>query len=364
MAVYLPNVNFDAQPKHAKMSKNGTIQAFFNARHAGDTFAGLNSSIEGKVSDRVIAGLPEFLTAAGRDYYIAKSPAFQRFAGPDGPAFAEVAGQFHLTRSSDDRVVSPHTVTDSYAPLSLVDMADELQPWCDAGWCSPDGVYSARNESLEILSLRLDAAGELPAGEKFSHYVIFQNSHATGGTAKGKIISFRIVCANTFAAAVSANADFSITHRVAMGDAEAQKAIMSSRARDAVRAWDQVREHIADLAKRIEVFSAKNLSVAEAKTATDKLLGIASEEKASAQSKNKRDAIMQGFARPQAGTNGRTVWDWINGVTYANSSPLAPSNVKSKVSAVDRIVRNIDTNGTGLKFERAAQELALELVGV
>ncbi len=345
------------------MSKNGTIQAFFNARHAGDTFAGLNSSIEGKVSDRVISGLPEFLKEAGRDYYIAKSPAFQRFKLGDAFDFAQVEGQYHLTRSSDDRVVSPHTVTDSYAPLSLVDMADELQPWCDAGWCSPDGVYSARNESLEVLSLRLDAAGELPAGEKFSHYIVFQNSHATGGTAKGKIISFRIVCANTFAAAVSANSDFAITHRVAVGDADTQKAVMASRARDAVTAWERAREHISELAKRIEVFSNKNLSVAEATSATNKLLGIAREDDASSQAKNKRDAIMQGFARPQAGTNGRTVWDWINGVTYANSSPLAPANVKSKVSAVDRIVRNIDTNGTGLKFERAAQELALELVG-
>lgn len=337
-----------------------TIKGFFNPVKAGDTFKGLNGSIDGTVADRVISGLPEFLKDAGRDYYIQKAPVYQKFGGE----FAEVENQFHLVRSSDDRVVSPHTVTDQYAPLSLMDMAEELQPWCDAGWCTPDGVYSARNESLEVLSLRLDAGGQLEDGQNYLHYIVFQNSHATGGTAKGKIISFRIICANTFAAAVSAASDFSITHRVAGGDHAVQQKIMAQRAKDAVSAWEKAQEHIRKLSDRINVLQGVSLSFTQAEKLTDRLLDIRDIEKASTRAKNRRSAILAGFSMPQYGTFGRTAWDWMNGVTFINSSPFAEANKASKVSGVDRVVRTLDVNGSGFKLESMANDMIMEFAGV
>lgn len=337
------------------------IKGYFNPIKDGDTFKGLNSSIDGEVSPTVIQGIPAFLKAAGRDYFIKKSPAYQRFGGE----FAEVENQYHLVRSSDERVVSPHTVTDQYAPLSLMDISEELQPWCDQGWATPDGVYSGRDESLEILSLRLDAGGQLPEGEKFSHYAIFQNPHGSGGTAKGKIISWRIICANTFAAAVSAASDFVITHRIAAGDHEKQNEIMCQRASDAVAAWDTVKKHIADLSERINVWSSVKVDAKQAAAMTDKLLGIVDLSKASTRSKNRRDAILAGFNMPNFGTRGETAYDWLNGVTFANSSPLAAINsVKnSKVSGVDRMIRNLDPNGSGFKVEQNAERVLAAMIG-
>lgn len=337
------------------------IKGYFNPVKDGDTFKGLNSSIDGEVSPTVIQGIPAFLKAAGRDYFIKKAPAFQRFGGE----FAEVENQFHLVRSTDERVVSPHTVSDQYAPLSLMDIAEELQPWCDQGWATPDGVYSARNESLEILSLRLDAGGNLPEGEKFMHYAIFQNPHGSGGTAKGKVISWRIVCCNTFAAAVSAASDFTVTHRVAAGDHEMQNEIMAQRAKDAVNAWSKVQKHIADLAERINVWSSAKITAKDAAMLTDKLLGITDLEKASTRAKNRRDAILSGFNLPQFGTNGATAYDWINAVTFINSSPLAPINSpkNSKVSGVDRAVRTLDPNGSGFKLEQDAEKVLAAMIG-
>lgn len=351
--------NVPHNKKDNNMSK-ATITGFFNPRTAGDTFKGLNGSIDGAVAESIIPDLPTFLQKAGRDYYIQKAPVFQRFDGE----FAEVENQYHLVRSNDQRVVSPHTVTGQYAPLSLVDIAEELQPWCDAGWCTPDGVYSGRNESLEILSLRLDAGDvELAENERFMHYIVFQNPHGSGGMAKGKIISWRIVCANTFAAAVSASADFTITHRVANGDHDVQKAIMAGRTKDAIAAWEKARGHIAKLSDKINAWQSVPLQFADAKNLTDRLVGITDESKASTRAKNKRDAILAAFSMPQFGTYGRNAYDWLNGVTFVNSSPLAEANKRSKVSGIDRTIRNLDMNGSGFAVENRAESLLAELMG-
>lgn len=288
--------------------KQATIKGFFNPRHEGDQFKGLNSTIEGEVADTVISDLPTFLQKAGRDYYIKKVPA--GVCDPTGavnengsvvPGWIEVENQFHLVRSSDHRVVSPSTVTKQYAPLSLVDIAEELQPWCDQGWATPDGVYEGRGGALEILSLRLDAGGiEIP-DEDFMHYVVFQNPHGSGGTAKGKIISWRIVCANTFAAAVSATADFAITHRAAAGDHEEQQQIMTGRVRDAVSAWEKAQEHIRSLSTRVNALQQVPLQLSDAKELTNRLFGIDNEEKASKRTLNRRDAVLYGFNTPKIG---------------------------------------------------------------
>jgi len=352
--------------------QKATIKGFFNPQRQGDTFKGLNGSIKGSLASRVHGNLFDFLQEGGRNYFIKKVPA--RIFDPAGavdavgnivPGDIDVENQFHLVRSIDHRVVSPHTVTESYAPLSLMDVADELQPWCEAGWCQPDGVYSAKNESLEILSLRLveDAGIVMPGNEKFLHYIVFENVHATGGKAKGKIITWRIVCANTFAAAVSAASDFTITHRVAKGSPEEQAKIMNLRLTEAVAAWEQARTHIERLAEKVGVWQAKGMSKGEATDITNRLLGIAKDEDASTRSVNKRDAIVAAFSMPAAGTFGRSAWDWINAVTFVNSSPLADINKKSKVDATDRLVRTTTVNGTGFKAEAEAENLLAEFIG-
>lgn len=336
------------------------IKGYFNPRTEGDTFKGLGLSMgmDGTVGDAIERDLQTFLEAADRNYYIKKVPAFQFLGDLDGEAqYAQCENQYHLVRSSDQRIVSPHTVTDQYAPLSLMDVAEEVAPWVQAGWATPDAVFSARNGALEVLVLRLDAGGEITDGDFYVHYIVIQNPHGSGGTAKGKIISFRIVCANTFACAVSMKSDFTISHRVAKGDSEVQAAIMKQRAADAVAAWEKVQEHIAELSKRVNVWADSPLTLADAGHLTDSLLEIPKLEDASTNKKNKREAIMGAFNMPEFGTNGTNAYDWINAVTFVNSSPNAENNKKSKVSVIDRTVRNMDANGSGFKVEQKAEKI-------
>jgi len=359
------------------------IKGFFNPRTEGDTFKGLGLAMgmDGTVADAIHRDLYGFLKAAGRDYHIKKVPAFDwspvgamdAESGEMVPGAIEVENQYHLRRSHDHRIVSPGTVTDSYAPLSLMDVAEEIAPWVQAGWATPDAVFEARNGSLEVLVLRLDAgmdANELRDGDFYVHYIVIQNPHGRGGKARGKIISFRIVCANTFAAAVSAASDFTITHRVAKGDPEEQAAIMQERTKEAVAAWEKVQAHIADLAKRINVWADATITFADAEHLTDQLLGLAdggtktlAGKDASGQAKNDREAVLAAYAMPQYGTNGATVYDWINGVTFVNSSPNSDRVKGSKVSMIDRVVRNVDPNGTGLKVEVKAQKVVDAFLG-
>ena len=121
------------------------INGYFNARSEGDTRPkGMFSGIDGDTAEEIIPNIQDFLKAAGRNYGILRVPAFVNdpFGGLDDdgnvvPALREVENQFHLARTSDGHVVSPKTVTAQYAPMTLMDVALEVQPWCDAGWSLP-----------------------------------------------------------------------------------------------------------------------------------------------------------------------------------------------------------------------------------
>lgn len=346
------------------------IKGYFNARKDGDTHAkSMFSGVEGNVSDTIIPDLPTFLQAAGRDYGILRTPALVRdpFGGLDEhgdicEAVREVEGQFHLTRTNDGRVVSPHTVTGQYAPLTLLDIAAEIQPWCDAGWVTPDAVFSGRNESLEILCLRMDAGGTLPNGETWEHYIAFRNPHGAGGKAKGTISSFRVVCSNAFNS-VGRGIEFVVGHRIsATMTMEERQEAMTTRARNAVAAWQTAEQYIADISERINAWSGKAVSFTQAETLTDSLLGIRKLDDASARKKNMREAVLAAFSMPQFGTNGANLYDWMNAVTFVNSSPHAGIVQSSKVSAVDRTIRNVDPHGSGYIFEAKAEKLATEFL--
>jgi hypothetical protein len=343
-----------------------TIQGFFNARQDGDSNARtMFAGIDGDTSETIITDLPEFLAAANRNYGILRVPALvtDPFGGVDEdgeivPAVREVDGQYHLTRTNDGQVVSPHTVTGQYAPMTLLDVAAEIKPWLDAGWCTPDAVYAGKGGSLEVLSLRLDASGMLPNGETWDHHIVFRLPHGAGGKVKGTIVSFRTACANTFAG-IGRGFEFVITHRIsAKMSQDERQAVMAERAQKAVAAWKKAHEYIDTLAGRIGEWTAKPVSFAQAEVLTDSLLGIDKLEDASTRAKNVREAILAGFSMPKFGTHGANLYDWVNGVTFVNSSPNAEIVAKSKVGAVDRMIRNVDPNGSGNKLESKALKIA------
>jgi len=355
------------------------IKGYFNGRQENDTnAASIFVGIEGETSDTIIPNIADFLQAAGRDYGILRAPALinDPFGGVDEegnivPAVREVevpgaaAGkdgksdkrQFHLMRNSDGHVVSPHTVTGQYAPLTLLDIAAEIQPWCDDGWVTPDAVYDGKDGSLELLCLRMDASGNLPNGEAWEHYIVFRNPHGSGGKAKGTIVSYRPMCQNVFGS-LGRGIEFVVGHRISAKMTDEERAdAMAKRVRTAKAAWKTAEKHIADLAKRINVWSGSTISFADAETLTNALLDIRADKDPSTRTKNVRDAILAGFSMPKFGTYGATLYDWLNAVTFSLSSPNCDIVSKSKVTTIDRMIRNVDPNGSGYKVEAKAESL-------
>jgi len=346
------------------------ITGFFNARTDTDKAAkSIFSGVTGETSDSIIKDLPTFLERAGRDYGILRTPALvtDPFGGVDAqgaicPVVREVENQFHLSRTSDGRVVSPHTVTKQYAPLTLMDVAAEIKPWLDAGWVTPDAVFSGKNESLELLCLRMDADGMLPNGEQWQHYIILRLPHAAGGKCKGQVVDFRERCSNVYAAIGRGN-EFTISHRISSKMTEAERqAAMGERVKLAKNAWKTAQDHVKALAGKVNAWNGRTVTNAQAVRLTNALLGIKSIDDASGNAKNKQEAILNGFDMPQFGTNGATLYDWVNAVTFYTSSPNSAVVAASKVNPTDRMIRNVDPQGTGFKMEDAAQKLAARFV--
>ena len=339
------------------------IKAYFNAREATDEGRGhVFAGIEGETSPDVIKDLPAFLKAAGRDYGILKKAALVRdaFGGVDDngnvcETVREVENQFHLVRTHDGCVVSPSTVTGQYAPLTLLDIAAEIQPWLNAGWVTPDAVYSGKNESLELLCLRMDAQGDLD--EPFEHYIIFHNPHATGGKCKGRIMSFRRQCSNSFTS-IGRGYEFTVGHRIsATLTPEEQQLEMLKRAKESAQAWQTAQNYLTDLNAKIQGWQDYVLGEGVANDLTRSLLGITDMEKASKRALKRYDAIISAFNMPQFGTYGLTAYDWYNAVTFVNSSPNSETVQNSKVSPVARMIRNTDPNGSGYKLELKAENI-------
>lgn len=327
------------------------LKAFFNVRDGRD----MHSSIRGDVADTLIQSPAEFLQAGGYDYCVKRQPAYQAFEMDGERQFAEVHNQFHLVRSSDQAVVSASTVTSSYDPLSLVDIADELQGIVDEGWATPDAVYTARNGQLEMLTYRIDFQGDID-GENLQHYITVMNPHGAG-KAVGGILTYRPTCANIFAS-FRHGGDFAITHR----KARSAEGVAKARLARSVEIWDRLQKHIAGMAADIQMFKSFGVSRKEAEQLTAKLLGILGkgDKEISAQARNKRDRIINGFNLPAMGTNGQNLYDWFNAVTWMLSSPHA--NAKSKVSPTQRMVRTVDRQGTGFRLENRARQIALDMV--
>jgi len=326
------------------------VTAFFNDLGDGNK-PRLGCNIEAKMADRRIASVSEFIKAAGRDYRIQPSQAYVDILGEKRP----VPGQFHLVRSSDNAVVSPHTVTGHYDPLCLTDIAEDLEPFASQGWATPDGVYSVREGQLEVLSLRLDA-GELGSptpsdGADLLHYLVVTNPHGTA-KAQGKLITFRIVCANTFAAAVSAGFDFKVSHKVRDG----VQGVTASRFEYAVKSWERLKTHVSLLAERINRFISLAIPVDKASRLTDALLGV--EDGSSTRRKNMKDEILGRFNSSKAGTSGKTAWDWLNAVTSFTSN----GSDDSTVDPLARLTRNIESTGSGYALEAKAVQLVEALV--
>jgi hypothetical protein len=267
-----------------------------------------------------------------------------------------IAGQFHLIRSIDEEVISPSTVSERYSVTNPTKMCDPLAPLVAEGWITPDKGYLFKRGSYEVVSFEMNASeledGGKIAGEEWKHWVSLHNHQGGGGGLKGSITSFRVVCANT-AAAAARESSFTIRHT---GDIDANY-------KWAIDRWQKLKDSIKKLSERMTVFANLKLSASEAEEALYKLYdveGLAATE-ISTRTANELEFAMTEFANPRRGTFGKTGLDLFNAITATNSH-YTPKN--SKESSEKRLASIYDANGTRFKLESDAVSLLEEMAGL
>jgi Domain of unknown function (DUF932) len=282
----------------------------------------------------------DFLKLAKMDYTVVKEQVERNLGGIQ----VAVPNQFHIVRGDDQRVVSPSTVTSQYVtrqPSDAVEIVDDI---VQAGLGVYDAGFTLYGGQSEVVTVRLCDIEEAVVcdGSKWNTFLVIQNYHGTGKM-RGKIVRLRVVCHNTVTAGFAGGADWAFTHKKSIKEKQAGIPKMWMQAADAVK------EHCRRLA-----MLDKPVNVPET---IDELLAI--EDDATTQQKNRRDAIVAAANMPSMGTNGRTLYDIFNAVTYYTTHNAGGKSGKTAGGRIESIL-----DGTRGDFEAEMAGKLFALAGV
>lgn len=297
--------------------------------------------------------IQEFLKAKGMDYDVSKEQATR--VNGDG-SVVEIENQFHLVRSSDQKVISPSTVSSRYSVTNPTKMCEPIAPLVSEGWIKPDNGFLFKDDSYEVCSFEMNSEeledGGNIAGEQWKHWVSLHNHQGGGGGLKGSLTSFRVICANT-AAAAAREACFTIRHT---GN-------IQENYQWAIDRWQKLKDGIRKLSERMTVFGELELSPTDALDALHTLYGVKGKtvDEIGTRTANELEFAMREFSNPRRGTFGKTGLDLFNAITATNSH-YAPKN--SKETSVKRLSSLYDANGSRFKLEAAAVSLLEEMAGI
>ncbi len=258
--------------------------------------------------------LDTFLHLAGADYTVSAHQIVNPVTGNLVPS------QYVVLRDSDNVVITPKTVTESYGLVTPTNLADSVRGLVDEGWVSPSDFMFLTRENIEgngeVLVLKfntgLSAAGE----DDLQWYLILTNFHGRGKV-KARIVCFRPFCSNQMGA-IMAEFDWAVSHRVPRGKREET----AGRIISAAQQWTNLQAKQQQIAERLDLIKSLPLSHAQATGFVNSLLGIeqtATDDDVSGQKRNLRTAIMGEFTNANRGTFGRNGWDLYNAVTSVNT---------------------------------------------
>lgn len=243
--------------------------------------------------------LPEFLIAGDMNYIPTLRPILYV---PDTGNPVPVAGQFAIVRSDDGHVLSPHTVTKKYHVVTPTMLAEPIAHFVNQGFASWDAAFTLHDGHSEVIAARMDDISEPIDGDDSATewYLTGQNFH---GTSKVRYVlcGNRVVCTNTVAVAFSGGADLAFSHTASVAD----------RIANAPAVWETARMAIKQHAAKLSRLN----KTTDIPATVDALLGIAAGNKVPTRLANKRDSIIAA-ASNSPGTNGKTLLDVFNGITY------------------------------------------------
>ncbi len=284
---------------------------------------------------------PAFLQRAKMDYNIVKEQA-ARFNAQG--VVVDVPNQFHLVRSDDGKVVSPSTVTEQYVTRQPSDLAAVLEPMVNNGlgvWDAGFTLYGGRSEVLTVKLCDIDERVACDSSE-WATYLVMQNYHGTG-KARGKVIRHRVVCHNTVTSGFCGGADFALTH----------KAGIIKGFENIPNIWENAAKAVKEHAQKLATLD----KVVNVPDTIDQLLAI--DDDATTQQKKRRDAIVAAAFMPSKGTNGKTLYDIFNAVTFFTTHDEGGKSGKTAARRMESIL-----DGTRGDFQADMVGKLFQLAGV
>lgn len=294
---------------------NANTKPFFAISHARDAFA-----------EEAGSDLDLFLGLAGAEYNVTAEQAINPISG------LPVPNQFFLIRDSDQEVVAPKTVTESYGIITPTDLANSVRGLVESGWATASDFMMLKKEGIvgmgEILAFRLDTARNIAGEDDWNWYILLQNMHGRGKV-RARIACYRPTGKNQMGG-LMADFNWSVSHRVARG----QRSVTANRVDAAAKQWDELNKRIDMIANRLDDFARTPLS--NPISVANAILDIDDgddDDDIPTKRLNMRSAIMDEYYNPGRGTHGRTAYDMLMAVTAVNSHGSPHINSKKSVSA-------------------------------
>jgi len=160
----------------------------------------------------------EALELSGLDWTVEKVPVAQYMGVDDETGemvWDEMPGAYSVQRSSDLKSVSNGTVGERYVPLNNVDafdFGDDILDDSGAHWIT---AGSLKEGSLVWMMAQLPEPIYIAGmeDEAIQPYIMVSNSHDGSKAVEASVVTVRVVCNNTFTAALSsAKRTFKIRH--------------------------------------------------------------------------------------------------------------------------------------------------------
>ena len=274
------------------------------------------------ISEEAMADLDLFLELAGADYSVSAHQIVNPVTGQPIPR------QYAVLRDTDNVVLTPSTVTESYGLITPKVLADSVRHLVNEGFCSPsDFMFLTKSDIAgngEVLVLKMNTGLSAAGEDDLQWFLVLTNFHGRGKV-KARIVCFRPSCENQMGS-IMAEFDWAVSHRVPRGErGETAKRVISSASQ-----WQNLNNRLSVIAERLDLI--KTVQVADPLDFINPLLSIdprAKDEQISGQKRNMRDAIVGEFANASRGTFGRNGWDLLNAVTAVNTH--GHENIASKV---------------------------------
>ena len=161
----------------------------------------------------------EMLVAAGLNWTVEQHPAWITIDGE-----AQYTGQMALVRSSDGKVLT--NTSEQWKPVQNYEILEFFRAYTESGGATLETAGSLRGGKTIWGLAALKAGFTLKGKDEVKAYLLMTSHHQLGFSTTGRMTAVRVVCANTMAAAHSADiAQYRQNHTADFSADEARKVI-------------------------------------------------------------------------------------------------------------------------------------------